>query len=111
MRQYKLRALLVAALVSAAMAVPTAALACNAGHICGYTGQSYSGLLFDSTATGTIDFSNNVLSSLKNRFSTRDYCGIEADGWPDRTVITFTRATNYPQIPNWDNQIDHVSQC
>lgn len=57
--------------------------------------------------TDTVQVANNSVSSVKNRTVNR-WCGVQAEGWPDKTVLSVAPDSNVAVLPSSaDNVIDH----
>lgn len=104
-------------LLSAAAAMPASAHgSCSDSndYFCAFDGTSYSTQLtyFLPTSGNTYDVANNKTSSVANHNPTKSVCGVEAEGWPDRTVLTTGPTQHISALgTESNNQIDHFYTC
>lgn len=83
-------------------------------RFCAFDGTSYTTqLTYFLPASGkTYDVANNKTSSVANHHPSRSVCGVEAEGWPDRTVLTTGPTQHISSLGSEsNNKIDHFYTC
>jgi hypothetical protein len=109
--------ILVATLISASVALPASAHgSCTDSndYFCAFDGTSYSTQLtyFLPVSGKTYDVADNKTSSVTNHHPSHSVCGVEAEGWPDRTVLTVGPTQHISALGSEsNNQIEHFYTC
>lgn len=84
-------------------------------QFCAFDGTGYTGTQltnFFPTSGSTYDVANNRTSSVANHHPSRSVCGVEAEGWPDRTVLVTGPTQHISTLGSESNdQIDHFYTC
>ncbi|MEZ5175492.1 MAG: hypothetical protein R2823_04720 [Acidimicrobiia bacterium] len=84
-------------------------------RFCAFDGYWYTTELTNfvpAAGGGPYSVTDNKTSSVANHHPSRAVCGVEAEGWPDRTVLHVGATQHISQLGSGsNNQIDHFYTC